>query len=391
MQIRNDHQVDKNKLSPTSQKVFDLKETVLAEWERRVRLAFQDAQELRHPVFINTIPAYYDNLVEGLTPGCQRDDGISNAALASEHGGERARLTNYNPEEIVLEYQIFRVTLLDVLEQNDVVLTKIDLQTINASIDESIREAVTAFSLVVSALREQFIAALTHDMRTPLSNASMAAELIGLTTSSEKTKELAERIFDNISRVDKMAQQLLDTMVFQKGQRLRLQISKFDILDVANEVCDALLIHKSRFQIAGASVKGWWDRDTLKRALENLTGNALKYGAPKTPIRLKISEAHERLVLSVHNEGAPIPVEEQESIFQIFRRAHDAKDGAQPGYGIGLPYIRAVAESHGGSVVIESTAEKGTTFLIDIPLDSRPFQTVRTLAVAPLSRELKDT
>jgi len=376
MVIANNQQLDRKKLSTTSQQVLDLKETVLAEWEQRVRVAFQEAQELRHPVFINTIPAYYDNLVELLTPGYYRDDAISVATLASEHGGERARLTNYNPEELVLEYQIFRATLLDVLSEHHVPLSGDHYKIINLSIDESIREAVTAFSLVVSALREQFIAALTHDMRTPLSSAAMAAELISLTTDSEKTKGLADRIRDNISRVDKMAQQLLDTMVFQKGERLRLELSKFDILDVAKEVCQSLVLHRSRCHIVGTAVTGWWDRDALRRALENLTGNAVKYGAPNTPICLKINEGHERLVFSVHNEGMPIPVEEQESIFQIFRRAHDAKEGTQPGYGIGLPYVRAVAESHGGSVAIESTAEKGTTFVLDIPLDARPFQDV---------------
>jgi hypothetical protein len=86
MPIANNHQVDKEKLSATSLKILELKEIVLAERERRVRLPFQEAQELRHTVFINTIPAYYDNIVELLTPGYERDDAISNATLASEHG-----------------------------------------------------------------------------------------------------------------------------------------------------------------------------------------------------------------------------------------------------------------------------------------------------------------
>jgi signal transduction histidine kinase len=66
-------------------------------------------------------------------------------------------------------------------------------------------------------------------------------------------------------------------------------------------------------------------------------------------------------------------------IFQVFRRAQAAKEGKKQGWGIGLPFVRAVAESHGGSVAIDSTVERGTTFLIDIPVDSRPFQKAPTL------------
>jgi signal transduction histidine kinase len=117
----------------------------------------------------------------------------------------------------------------------------------------------------------------------------------------------------------------------------------------------------------------------MKRALENLVGNAVKYGAPDKQIRIKIDEMHERLLLSVHNEGNPIPPEELEDIFQFFQRSLTAKESKKQGWGIGLPYVREVAESHGGSIGVDSAAERGTTFLIDIPVDARPYQNAPTL------------
>lgn len=80
------------------------------------------------------------------------------------------------------------------------------------------------------------------------------------------------------------------------------------------------------------------------------------------------------MLLSVHNEGEAIPPDQVEAVFQVFRRAQAAKDGDQQGWGIGLPYVRSVAESHGGSIDVDSSADRGTTFTIDIPLDARPFQ-----------------
>ena len=63
-----------------------------------------------------------------------------------------------------------------------------------------------------------------------------------------------------------------------------------------------------------------------------------------------------------------------ETIFQVFRRAEAAKEGNIEGWGIGLPYVRSVAESHGGSVAVDSAVSRGTTFIIDMPRDARPFQ-----------------
>jgi len=85
------------------------------------------------------------------------------------------------------------------------------------------------------------------------------------------------------------------------------------------------------------------------------------------------------MILTVHNEGEPIPADQFESIFQVFRRADAAKEGGKDGWGIGLPYVRSVAESHGGSVAVDSAVRRGTTFTIDIPVDSRPFQDAPTL------------
>jgi len=281
---------------------------------------------------------------------------------------------------LIDEYQILRCVILDVLHQNDVPLTHSESVAINSSIDSGIKEAVNAFLLIHAAFRERFVAALTHDLRAPVSVISMAAELILLTSKPEKIKIFAANISENTNRIDGMIQELLDSMAFHSGHPLKLDLSNFDICDVAKEVqAQSITTIGSRFEIYGKSVIGWWSRDAIKRALENMLSNAVKYGAPGTPIRIKTDEVYGRLLLSVHNEGSPIPSEEQENIFQIFHRAKSTKIGIPQGWGIGLPYVRSVAESHGGSIAVDSTLERGTTFLIDIPVDARPYQNAPTL------------
>jgi signal transduction histidine kinase len=128
-------------------------------------------------------------------------------------------------------------------------------------------------------------------------------------------------------------------------------------------------------RLSGTPVTGWWNRSALERALENLVGNAHKYGDPGAPIDLTVAEGNGRVTLSVRNQGKPIPPEEFEAIFQQFVRAKDAGASTTGGWGVGLPYVRTVAQSHGGSAVVYSDAGTGTVFVIDMPVDARPFQT----------------
>jgi signal transduction histidine kinase len=100
----------------------------------------------------------------------------------------------------------------------------------------------------------------------------------------------------------------------------------------------------------------------------------VKYGTPSRPITVAVLERHGRAILAVHNEGPPIPAEQQETLFRAFQRLSDAAASGQRGWGLGLAQVRAVAEAHGGSIGLDSLPEQGTTFTVDIPLDARPYQ-----------------
>lgn len=381
MTLASDQNLDPTKLSPLSQRMLELRELVFAEWEERVRATVKNAVPLSHPILINTFPTLYDNIAEALSPEYPRTSAaVASPSVAMEHGGERARLTQYEAPAVICEYQILRSTILDVLKRHQVEISDEAMQIINTAFDTSIREAVTAFTLAQSAFREQFVATLAHDLRNPLAAASMAAELIGLARDRNTINAAANRITENLARMDQMIKDLLDTVMFQRGERLSLHPSNFDIAELVREVAEqAAIVHGPRFEVAAASISGWWGREAIKRALENLLSNAIKYGARDTPIRIFTKEYDGRMLLSVHNQGEPIPPGQVETVFQVFRRAQAAKAGDQQGWGIGLPYVRSVAESHGGSIDVDSSRERGTTFSIDIPVDSRPFQNAPTL------------
>jgi signal transduction histidine kinase len=110
--------------------------------------------------------------------------------------------------------------------------------------------------------------------------------------------------------------------------------------------------------------------------IENLAQNAVKYGRSKTDISIEISVDPDldRVSLSVHNVGNPIPPEERQHLFDRFHRAPSAIVGGQKGWGLGLLLVRGIADALGGKVSVESSPEKGTTFEVFLPRDSRQFQ-----------------
>lgn len=381
MTYASDQKPDATNLSHASRRMLALREQVFADWERAVRAGVDQAAVLRHPVLIDTLPVFYDNIAESLTPGYGRQGGGDGTTVAAEHGGERARVTDYDHVALIDEYQIFRRCILEALHRDGVSLSHAEVLVIDSSIDAGIKEAVNAFSLVHRGLRERFTAALTHDLRGPLQATSMALELILMTEDPARIRAMAAKALASVERMGGMVGELLDSMAFHGGQKVQLELSEFDICELVREVqLEAVGTQGMQLQLTLHSVRGWWDRKALRRALENMVSNAGKYGTPGTPIAIRVDEVHERLLLTVHNHGEPIPQEEQESIFQMYRRAEAARQGVKGGWGIGLPYVRAVAESHGGSVGVDSAHGRGTTFVIDIPVDCRPYCNAPTLA-----------
>lgn len=226
-------------------------------------------------------------------------------------------------------------------------------------------------------LREKFVSTLSHDLRTPLTAAKMSAQLISRIPGTTENKLLADRIVSDIDRVDQMIKDLLDANRIRAGEQLRLDVSHCDLhAVVANTIGMLQGIHGDRFIINTdqREIWGYWSIDGLRRVVENLANNAVKYGSSNRPITITLKQSKQRVQLMVHNEGDPIPQRDQVGLFQQFKRANSAQTGKKKGWGLGLSIVHSVVEAHGGKVAIESSAGRGTTFTVELPNDSRPFQ-----------------
>ncbi|OBV37731.1 sensor histidine kinase [Janthinobacterium psychrotolerans] len=355
-----------------TQRIADLREAVLHEWEHRVRASVRGAEQLLPPILINTLPAFFDHLAEALSRDHPRDTAASNSNMPAVHGNERARMTSYGPEQVIQEYQIFRDCFADAALAAGLPLRRRDWAILHASIDIAIRDSIREFTAMHEGFQRRIAAGLSHDMRNPLSVILISAQLLQRRDKLEpgKITELTQRIVDYGKRLDTMIEELLDTLSYHRGQHLPLVLTTFDLLPLAQSVCDQInLQHPGKCRLAGSGVTGWWCENSLRRALENLLGNAVKYGDADV-IDVRVEHDHDRARVAVHNSGSFIADEQMTRIFDYLRREHR---GPAPGWGIGLPYVQNVAESHGGSVGVDSSPATGTTFTLDLPIDCRPY------------------
>lgn len=216
-------------------------------------------------------------------------------------------------------------------------------------------------------LRNQFVATLTHDLRNPLTVAKMNAQIMNKKASDIDAVHLsATRIVDALNRADTMIRDLLDASRIRAGELLPLKFEPSQLnLIVAETVEDLSSVHGDRFKIeANSKIEGNWNQESIKRILENLCNNAIKYGDAHSPITVFLSEEKDFALIKVHNYGQHIPPLELRELFTPFKRTEKAEKGVQKGWGLGLTLVKGLSESHGGSVAVESEEGKGTTFCV---------------------------
>lgn len=363
--------------APRFDGLMALQDAVFEEWMSRVRAEVDNASGVSSAVLIDTLPALYRHLAALATGEVSTYD---RSTIALEHGGERARLTRFDAHTIAQELHLFRNTVLDLWRGANVAFSDNELNKVIDAIDVATRDTISGYVLTQATFREQFFAALTHDLRTPISTAGMAVELIGETADAHRVQALAKIIAKQLALMSRMIDDLLDTMTAQASAAKSLEFAATDLVALSQEViANTALTSQREILLTGGPAHGMWCESALRRAMENLLNNAVKYSDEGSPITVEIEGFDGRTVWRVTNQGNAIPEDQIEGLFQLFRRIERANSKDNTGWGIGLPYVRSVAERHAGSVVVNSNAQE-TSFAIDIPDDPRPI-----LATAPTS------
>lgn len=237
-------------------------------------------------------------------------------------------------------------------------------------LEQSLRELE-----VEKDLREKFVSALTHDLRTPLTIAKLSAQILKLKDVDPQTFEVnIDRILSNIDRADRMIHDLLDANRLKANEELPVFIEPCQLEEIVTlTIKDLEDLYGKRFVVQNSvkEINLFWDKMAVHRLIENLASNAIKYGSENTPVTIKIDRDTNWIELSIHNLGNPISSEDQKLLFHPFQRTDFAKASKQKGWGIGLSLVQGLAHAHKGSIVLKSSPEHGTTFIVRLPIDAR--------------------
>jgi signal transduction histidine kinase len=229
--------------------------------------------------------------------------------------------------------------------------------------------------------REEFLSALSHDLRTPITSIRGMAQVLLRRVARMENPEAA-RLTEGLKTIEgatgtmsAMITDLLDLARLQSGRALELQRGPVDLVALARRTADehqrTAPGHEIRVETALPSLVGEWDAVRLERVLANLLSNAIKYSPAGGAITVRVahdtSGAEAMAVLTVHDEGMGIPAADLPRIFERFHRAANVA-GRIAGTGIGLAGSRQIVEQHGGTISVESTEGAGSTFTVRLPL-----------------------
>lgn len=224
-------------------------------------------------------------------------------------------------------------------------------------------------SVELGRLREQFVAVLSHDLRTPLSAVRLSADALQADVSDDRRRVLADAIRISAARMASLIEDVLDFTRCQLGGDVSVKLRPVaDIFEVLEPVVEEVRLANPQanivFQHTGAATL-LCDPGRIKQLMSNLVANAVAHGQKGGPIVINGQVNQSTLQLTCTNVGQPVPEALLDSLFEPFTRTE--RDSHSEGLGLGLYICSQIAKAHGGTLSVCST-EQATTFVLTLPI-----------------------
>lgn len=219
-------------------------------------------------------------------------------------------------------------------------------------------------------VRADFVANLSHELKTPVGAIAILAELLEGETDRETVKKLALRIESETHRMTQMVDDLFELSGIETKSAIQIQV---DLSEVVAEVERIILTIASYSEIAIKTHFGdkpmlvLGDKTQLLSAVTNLAENAVKYSNAGGIVEMTLWHEGKDVVLSVSDQGIGIPADSLPRIFERFYRVDKARSRGTGGSGLGLSIARHVISNHHGSLSVTSSEGEGSVFLVKLP------------------------
>lgn len=228
----------------------------------------------------------------------------------------------------------------------------------------------------LSEIKNDFINNMTHELKTPISTIQLACE--ALTDSDMNSPEsqgtFIEMIKDENARLKGLVDTVLKTAILDKGQ-VKLNEEPINLLDVLNRVKDNFSLKISQL---GGEIKiendlpeliFEGDNQHMTNVFQNLIDNAIKYSSEIPKITISTLKTINNYIVTITDNGIGISRENLDKIFEKLYRVPTGDLHNVKGFGLGLNYVKSIVELHGGNITVKSTKDKGSSFIITLPLN----------------------
>lgn len=232
----------------------------------------------------------------------------------------------------------------------------------------------------LGAIKNDFISNMTHEFKTPISTISLASEMLGdesVTKTPEKQARFLKMIKDENKRLSVLVESILQTAILDKGE-FKLKLNELDVHEIINTAINNtnLLVEQRHGRITtnlnATKTRLQADRVHLTNIVFNLIDNALKYSKENPEINITTHDSPNGLEIIIRDNGIGISKENQRKIFDKFYRVPTGNVHNVKGFGLGLSYVQAVVNKHGGEISVNSELGKGSTFTVLLPLTVNP-------------------
>jgi signal transduction histidine kinase len=231
----------------------------------------------------------------------------------------------------------------------------------------------------IARLKSDFVANVSHDLKTPLSLIRMFAETLEMdrVPDEQRRREYYAVLTRESERLSRLIDNVLDFSRIESG-RQRYEIVPGSVEPVIHEVLESFRhpLQQQGFtldlSIAPDLPDVPLDAEAMKQALANLLDNAMKYSAERRRIAVSARGEGDGVAVEVADEGVGIPVSERERIFEKFYRIGQSETQGRRGSGVGLALVKHIVEAHGGRVTVDARAGGGSRFTLHLPNSLSP-------------------
>lgn len=274
-----------------------------------------------------------------------------------------------------------RIGVLEVFAEHEPVFAEDDLATVQllaqqAAILLESRSLIDDAARVraqeeAARLKEDFVSAAAHDLKTPLTTIMAQAQLLELRAEREgRAGELTgiRRLVRETRQLAHLVDELLDASRLERGA-FPIEREQADVGLLARDVAGRERAGSERIEVVvDGAVSGRVDPDRIRQLLANLLENALKYSPAESPVTVRVWGEGDEGRIAVADRGIGIPAEDRPFVFDRFRRGSNVDHRRFAGIGLGLYICRGIAVQHGGRIWVESEPGRDTTFQVAIPL-----------------------